>query len=254
MSRWPTLAVLWLALGATALAQPDGSRTASEAAGTALAWTRLTGAEGCMTQAELAARVEELLGRPIWNDAAEPGVDGWVAPQPAPRTGFVVGVTVMGPSGEVLARDVLRTGSADCRILDASIARLIARALASLPPSARAVVPAAPPALPTPARAPTPSEHAFNPYVASAGPASTTGSRRLRAWLPPIAELTPNPYVARPRQESELETLFNPYLGAAPFPARDARPVARAPEPFANPYHADEPIVNGGVSINPYHP
>jgi hypothetical protein len=177
-----------------------------------------------------------------------------VAPQPAPRTGFVVGVTVMAPSGEVLARDVLRTGSTDCRILDAPIARLITRALASLPPSSHALVPAAPAALPTPAREATPSEHAFNPYVASEGPASPTGSHRLRAWLPPVAELTPNPYVALPRQESELEPLFNPYLGAPPSPARGARRVARAPEPFANPYRTAELIPNDGLSSNPYRP
>jgi hypothetical protein len=93
----------------------------------ALNWVRLPGAEGCLSAAALAERVELRVGRMLFVTAGEAGlfVDGYVEPAPA-GAGFVVALSLSQPDGKVLGRRELRFPDADCAAIDDPVALVIA--------------------------------------------------------------------------------------------------------------------------------
>jgi hypothetical protein len=103
----------------------------------ALGWVRMRGAEECIGTAELASRVERLVG-PVLVSAsrAQVSVEARVAPV---REGFEAIVVVADASGRTLGERRLHSASSDCRELDDSLVFVIAvavdpdAALAELP-------------------------------------------------------------------------------------------------------------------------
>jgi hypothetical protein len=115
---------LWLVVGSTSGAFAEPTR------GPALNWVRLPGAEGCITAAELARRVEARLERSVFVLAqdAELAFDGYVQPR-AIGGGFAAHLAVSNARGEVLgARDV-ESAEASCRALDDALVLITALTL-----------------------------------------------------------------------------------------------------------------------------
>jgi hypothetical protein len=93
--------------------------------GVALNWVRQPGAEGCITAAELARRVEHRLERTIFvvDEIAALSVDGAVQPV-AP--GFSVRLALSDRDGRVLGERVVQSAETDCRALDEAVVLIIA--------------------------------------------------------------------------------------------------------------------------------
>lgn len=102
-----------LALGAStaAHADPPGPKAY------ALSWVRLEGAERCIGQRELAASVEELLGRHAFVTAtqADRSIEGRVGPRPG---GFRATLILSNARDAQLARRDLTIDGSNCRALD----------------------------------------------------------------------------------------------------------------------------------------
>jgi len=114
---------LWLVMAA------DSAVLAEPPRGPALNWVRLPGAEGCITAAELAQRVEARLERSVFVLAqdAELAFDGYV--QPRASGGFAAHLAVSNARGQVLgARDV-ESAEVSCRGLDDALVLITALTL-----------------------------------------------------------------------------------------------------------------------------
>jgi hypothetical protein len=93
--------------------------------GPALNWVRSPGAESCIGPVDLAARVEQRLGRNVFVPIGDAIVviEGFVSPQPG---GFSVMLRVSSPDGEVYGSREIALEQADCRKLDELAALVIA--------------------------------------------------------------------------------------------------------------------------------
>ena len=124
-----------LAIAASAQAQPAPS------SGPTLSWVRLPGAEPCIAQAELAARIEARLGRAVFVRPSDAIVlvEGRVAPLAA--GGFEAVIALSDRDGHGFGERAVSLPSADCRQLDDVVALVIAVTLRGgpsglpLPPS-----------------------------------------------------------------------------------------------------------------------
>jgi hypothetical protein len=244
MVRWLAAVLLGLSGGGLAMAQPDPGPSA-------LTWTRLAGAEGCINREGLASRVERLVGEGVWDSAgaARVTVDGWVAPQRAPSSGFVVGVALVGDDGEVLDRSMLRTHAARCDVLDEAVARMLARTMA-----AHAGATAPHPAVAT--LRDDDAAFSFNPYLAAhAAPQAPQPRARATADEP-----LPNPYVSAGPPAGDADApYFNPYVSSpAPTVAQASPPSRRRATPLDapgfNPYLGAPPPEASPLDANPYRP
>jgi hypothetical protein len=244
MVRWLPALLLGLAGGGLAMAQPDEGPTS-------LMWTRLAGAEECIDRAGLAARVEQLTGAGVWDSSgtARITVDGWVAPQRAPSTGFVVGVALVGADGEVLDRSMLRTHAARCDVLDEALARMLARTMA-----VHAGATAPHPGVATLRH--DDAAFGFNPYLAAHATPQAPQPRARAAADEPL----PNPYVSAGPPAGDADApYFNPYVSApAPTMARAALPSRPRTTPLDapgfNPYLGAPPPEASPLEANPYRP
>src|SRR5687768_11147972 len=118
----------WLAL-LLMMGWPASGVLAEPPRGPSLNWVRLPGAEGCITAAELAQRVEARLERSVFVLAqdAELAFDGYV--QPRAGGGFAAHLAVSNARGEVLgARDV-ESAEVSCRALDDALVLITALTL-----------------------------------------------------------------------------------------------------------------------------
>ena len=104
-------------------ADPAAGQAAAQR-GPALNWVRSPGAESCIGPVDLAARVEQRLGRNVFVPSGDALVviEGFVSPQPR---GFSVMLRVSSPDGEMTAR-VITLEQPDCRKLDELAALVIA--------------------------------------------------------------------------------------------------------------------------------
>lgn len=137
----------WLQLApSVARAEEPAPRTSS------LSWVRPAGAEGCISTPALARSVEERLRRPVFVSAAAAhvSVEGLVRPVARPA-GWTATLTLRDASGAPLGTREIHRDGADCHVLDASLALVIA---VMIDPDARPDEPA--PAAPTPPPAPAP--------------------------------------------------------------------------------------------------
>jgi hypothetical protein len=102
-----------LALGASTAAHADPPKPKAYA----LSWVRLEGAERCIGQRELAASVEELLGRHAFVTAtqADRNIEGRVGPRPG---GFRATLILSNARDAQLARRDLTIDGPNCRALD----------------------------------------------------------------------------------------------------------------------------------------
>jgi len=79
-----------------------------------LSWTRLEGAEVCPTVVQVAAELEEILGRSVLVDASLADRIVEVSVSPGTDVAFVARIQVSSPSGEVLGLRELAAHAADC--------------------------------------------------------------------------------------------------------------------------------------------
>jgi hypothetical protein len=113
-----------LALGVMAaprVARADGERAAS------LGWVRLPGAEACVGARDLAASVENRLGRTAFVPPASASlfIEGRVEPGPGGH-GFHAHLAIADERGAALGVRDLDEASADCRALDEQLALVVA--------------------------------------------------------------------------------------------------------------------------------
>jgi hypothetical protein len=133
-----------------------------------LAWVRADGAEACLTEAELSARVSERLARNPWSERATTLIEGWVR-----RDGqrLRAKLAVRGENGQVRGERELSSEELDCAALGNAITLAVALAIdpeAALAPAEPAQEP--PPAAPAVPHAPS-SAGAVSPPQAEAEPA-----------------------------------------------------------------------------------
>jgi hypothetical protein len=79
-----------------------------------LSWTRLAGAEVCPTVVQVAAELEEILGRSVLVDASLADRIVEVSVAPGTETPFLARIQVSSPTGEVLGVRELAAHEADC--------------------------------------------------------------------------------------------------------------------------------------------
>lgn len=93
-----------------------------------LSWVRLPGAESCIGTRALAEAVEARLRRPVIISAAQAdlSIEGRVSPLEPPTPGFRAVVVVSSPDGTVLGERTIDREDVDCRILDETLALVIA--------------------------------------------------------------------------------------------------------------------------------
>jgi hypothetical protein len=94
--------------------------------GPSLNWVRLSGADGCIAPVELANRVEQRLGRPVFvraNDAIVV-IEGRIGP--AAEGGFSAVLRVSDPDGTLYGTRELHVSTQDCHELDDITALVIA--------------------------------------------------------------------------------------------------------------------------------
>jgi hypothetical protein len=110
-------AALLLATSAHAQAAPSS--------GPSLSWVRLPGAEACIAQAELAARIEARVGRPVFVRPADAIVlvEGRVAPSAS--GGFDAVIALSDRDGHGFGERALHLAETDCRKLDDIVALVI---------------------------------------------------------------------------------------------------------------------------------
>jgi hypothetical protein len=107
------------------------ARAQAQADSPALSWLRDDGAELCISVQELASRVEQRLGKPVFVGASSATlhIEGRIARRPG--GGFRVHLTASDAGGKVLGHRTLDASSADCRALDESLVLVIALAVDS---------------------------------------------------------------------------------------------------------------------------
>ncbi|MFW6051694.1 MAG: hypothetical protein ACODAU_10990 [Myxococcota bacterium] len=249
MVRDVAAAVLAVTIAGHAAAQPDEASRPEHGLAT-LRWTQLEGADGCLDAPALHARVEDLMGMPVWGtDTGRITVEGWVVPARPPRRGFVAGLAFLDSDGHVLRRDTLRTSAENCRVLDAALLRRVAGTLASetgrRPPAGERGA-----ALANPRDGATQTDLGFNPYR----PQAPEAERKPRQARAPRAEPLTNPYAGVPHPDAKPEPYFNPYLDDAPRVAQAEPPPPGGPfDPDFNPYY-DAPPPAAAPLGNPYRP
>jgi hypothetical protein len=113
------MALVWFSLAIAVRAE----------ATTALSWVRQPGAEPCIAAAELAQRVERLIG-PVLTSAsrARLSIEGRIAPRVA-MPGFAVVIVTSEPDGRILGQRELSSAESDCHLLDERLAFVIAIAI-----------------------------------------------------------------------------------------------------------------------------
>jgi hypothetical protein len=124
-SRKPDAMVCAFWLGLVAL--PALPAQAAEPQPPGLNWVRLSGAQSCISAAELAQRVEARVGRVLFAATSEAGVfvDGHVRPGPG-QQGWEVTLELSEPHGKVLGRREIQFASGDCSVIDEAVALVIA--------------------------------------------------------------------------------------------------------------------------------
>jgi len=117
--------VLLIALCSSSSAAPARAEPAPSA-GPSFSWVRLPGAESCIAQADLAARIEALMRRAVFVRPADALilVEGRIAP--SPDGGFEAVIAVSDPAGKQFGERVLPMASGACRALDDMVALVIA--------------------------------------------------------------------------------------------------------------------------------
>jgi hypothetical protein len=153
----PTLrALIFLAAAVFAGVAPAGAARAANA-GTrfSLSWARLAKAESCISERNLAARVEERLGRRVFDAPGntDVGIEGYVERR---GDGWHATVSITDGTGAVLGTRELESGDASCHDLDAPLVLTIALFIdpnaATAPPPSAVIAPLdAKPVPPTPA-------------------------------------------------------------------------------------------------------
>jgi hypothetical protein len=132
--RWPPMCAHDLrAIGRVVLLALCGLNAATLAraepapsAGPSFSWVRLPGAESCIAQADLAARIEARMRRAVFVRPADALVlvEGRIGP--ATGGGFEAVIAVSDPAGQLFGERVLPLASGDCRALDDMVALVIA--------------------------------------------------------------------------------------------------------------------------------
>jgi hypothetical protein len=107
-----------LVLGAIAVGAQATALTAHAAETVRLAWARGEGADTCLGEAELVARVRSRLGSDPFDDAAERVIEGHALPA---KSGFRAELLVRGPDGAVLGRRSIEAAGEDCVALGQAV-------------------------------------------------------------------------------------------------------------------------------------
>lgn len=153
--RWigPLVGTAWLAWTGSAHAE---GRTS------ALSWVRLPGSESCIAAAELSARVEKRLGRPVFASpsVADVEIEGRIEVRTKPA-GFRAVVNGTRHDGSAIGTRELSIDGSNCRAIDESVVLVIA--LLIDPDAALGDRP--PPAPPAPAPTPAPATPPASPPV-----------------------------------------------------------------------------------------
>ncbi|MFW5876906.1 MAG: hypothetical protein ACOCXM_09230 [Myxococcota bacterium] len=250
MMRWIATLGFVVAVGAPAAGQPagDGARVLHSAD---LSWVRLEGAERCITSDDLAMRVEQRMGHPVWRAPGEARltVEGWIAPSPDGSEGFVAGVAFLDADDQVWHRETLRHDGSDCRELDEALAAHVYRNLRSGMAADDRPEAETGNALATPE-----SDPGFNPYLGH-DQAAPEPPRRARSGVfgaPPL----PNPYGAHSDARDTAAPHFNPYTGdpgGSPVVRVTLPAPPRSADPAFNPYRGPPPPPDA-AGTNPYRP
>ncbi len=142
---WRATALVCAVCTYAAHASAQDGRTSS------LSWVRTAGAEECVSTPVLARSVEERLGRATFVSAAEANVsvEGMVRKSQRPL-GFTATITLRDATGATLGTREIHRDGADCHVLDAPLALVIA---VMIDPDGKRDEPE----LPAPAPAPTPA-------------------------------------------------------------------------------------------------
>jgi hypothetical protein len=120
------LRVLLIALGCRLSAPSPARAEPAPSAGPSFSWVRLPGAESCIAQADLAARIEARMRRAVFVRPADALllVEGRIGP--VTDGGFEAVIAVGDPAGQLFGERVLPLASSDCRALDDMVALVIA--------------------------------------------------------------------------------------------------------------------------------
>ncbi|MEO8550454.1 MAG: hypothetical protein ABI678_10785, partial [Kofleriaceae bacterium] len=117
MTRFAALVAFSLAISARVNAAP--------ASGAALSWTRLPGAEACLDAPALARAVEARIGAVLVTPShAELSIEGRIAPRAG--GGWRAVVAVAHPGQAATNQRAIETASANCHVLDGSLALVVA--------------------------------------------------------------------------------------------------------------------------------
>src|SRR5688572_32007551 len=119
-----------------------------------LSWVRLDGGEQCPARPAIAARIEERLGRPVFDSAASRSIEAWVQHRGA-GAGLMASIVVRDERGEIIGQKSLETTERDCQTL-ASAAVLAITFLVDGSSNTNAPPAPAPALVPTPAPTPAP--------------------------------------------------------------------------------------------------